>query len=101
MLTMELNISRFSFLSNVIEHYGRFTFKNQVKENCTLLHRMVPVPARLSTCKIFQLSEGIILALCGRFQKALCLGTPRKVKSHDHTIVSRSAMEKINSKRVS
>ena len=62
---------------------------------------MVPVPARLSTCKIFQLSEGIILALCEEFQKALSLGTLRKVKSHDHTIVSRSAMEKINSKRVS
>ena len=61
---------------------------------------MVPVPARLSTCKIFQLSEGITLALCEEFQKALSLGTPRKVKSHDHTIVSRSAMEKINSKRV-
>ena len=37
----------------------------------------------------------------GNFKKALSLGTLRKVKSHDHTIVSRSAMEKINSKRVS
>ena len=57
---------------------------------------MVPVPARLfrlSTCKIFQLSGGIILALCGEFQKALSLGTLRKVTRHDHTIESRSAME--------
>ena len=36
----------------------------------------------------------------GNFKKALSLGTLRKVKSHDHTIVSRSAMEKTNSKRV-
>ena len=34
----------------------------------------------------------------GNFKKALSLGTLRKVKSHDHTIVSRSAKEKINSK---
>ena len=37
----------------------------------------------------------------GNFKKALSLGTLRKVNSHDHTIVSRSAKEKINSKRVS
>ena len=37
--------------------------------------------------------------LCGEFQRALSVGTLRKVTSYDHTIVSRSAME--NSKPVS
>ena len=84
-LTMELNISRFSFLSNLT---GRLTFKTQVKENCTLLHQMVPVPARLSTCKIFQLSGGIILALCGEFQSGSLFRNPYKTQeSRSHNCI--------------
>ena len=90
MLTMELNIFRFSFLQNLIEHYGS-TYLQKPKNTahfCKLILSNGPSARSVDLQKIS------IKFYVGNFKKALSLGALRKVTSYDHTTVSRSAMGK-------
>ena len=93
MLTMELNISRFSFLSNVIEHYGSIYLQEPSERK--LYTSASNGPSARSVVDLQNIStewRAYSSFMWGiskdPLKKALSLGTLRKVKSHDHTIVS-------------